>query len=253
MFNVVIFTGGETCEPYKAHHWLKSSSIDFIIAADAGFENCLNFQEVPNLIIGDFDSTSKEKVQNFFEKNDDVCQCEGKNFSIQTWPKDKDFTDTELALIEAKNYEEANRASNCFNSKSELYTILVGGDGGRLDHLFGIHNIFTSENYPNVWLGKEQAIICLDSESDFNTLEVTNLTENSMVSVFPVFTKNYDKSKYQVLSENLKWDIGNLLWNENQISLSNRILNSENGKCKLSSKYGRFLVFIPLYAKISWY
>ena len=129
---------------------------------------------------------------------------------------------------------------------------MVGGDGGRLDHLFGIHNIFTSENYPNVWIGKEQAIICLDSESDFKTLEVENLKEDSMISVFPVFTNKYEKSKYQIKSENLKWDIGNLLWNENQISLSNRISSPENTKCELSAQYGRFLAFIPLYSKISW-
>ena len=251
MFNVVIFTGGETCDAIEGEHWLKSISIDYIIAADSGFENSIKFQRSPNLVVGDFDSTNKEKVIQYLESNKAIYLGE-KQPKIQTWHKDKDFTDTELALMEAKKCQNEYEPNSEKSEQRNLYAILVGGDGGRLDHLFGIHNIFTSENYPNVWLGKEQAIICLDSESDFNTLEVTNLTENSMVSVFPVFTNNYEKSKYQITSENLKWDIGNLLWNENQISLSNRISNSEKGKCKLSSKYGRFLVFIPLYAKISW-
>lgn len=37
MFNVVIFTGGETCDAIEGEHWLKSISIDYIIAADSGF------------------------------------------------------------------------------------------------------------------------------------------------------------------------------------------------------------------------
>ena len=147
MYKVVIFTGGEAPEVFKGNHWLNSSSNDCIIAADSGFENCLAYEKVPNLVIGDFDSTSQKKVEEFFanDLSKDFRDEDGEelflpktDYKILSWPKDKDYTDTELALIEAKNYAAAQCATNCFNTKSKLYTILVGGDGGRLDHLFAL-------------------------------------------------------------------------------------------------------------------
>lgn len=260
MYKVVIFTGGEAPEVFKGNHWLNSSSNDCVIAADSGFENCLAFDKVPNLVIGDFDSTSQKKVEEFFtnDLSKDFRDEDGEDlflpktdYKILSWPKDKDYTDTELALMEAKNYVAAQCASNCFNTKTKLFTILVGGDGGRLDHLFGILNLYKTENYPNVWLGKEQGIICLDSNTDFHTLEISNLQKDSVISVFPVFSQNLEKSKYQVESENLKWDLSLVNWEENQLSLSNRLENPETKTCKISAKTGRFIVFVPLYALVN--
>lgn len=260
MYKIVIFTGGETCDHYKGNHWLNSSSIDFVIAADSGFENALKFDKTPNLVIGDFDSTSKSYVAEYFrERNIEIDfeeNAEGffyyekseNNCKIQSWPKDKDFSDTELALIEAKNYELAQRATNCFNEKSNLFTILVGGDGGRLDHLFGILNNYKTNNYPNIWLGKEQAIIALDSDSNFSNLDIYNLNENSNISVFPVFIDKFQSNQYEIDSINLKWELKSVNWTKNQISLSNRIEKIENQKVSICANYGRFLIFVPLYA-----
>ena len=115
----------------------------------------------------------------------------------------------------------------------------------------GIHNLYKTENYPNVWLGKEQGIICLDSKTDFHTLEISNLQKDSVISVFPIFPQNLEKSKYQVESENLKWDLSLVNWEENQLSLSNRLENPETKTCKISAKTGRFIVFVPLYALVN--
>ena len=72
-----------------------------------------------------------------------------------------------------------------------------------------------------------------------------------MISVFPIFTNVFEKSKYQVESENLKWDLSLVNWEENQLSLSNRLENQETKTCKISAKSGRFIVFVPLYALVN--
>ena len=72
-----------------------------------------------------------------------------------------------------------------------------------------------------------------------------------MISVFPIFPQNLEKSKYQVESENLKWDLSLVNWEENQLSLSNRLENPETKTCKISAKTGRFIVFVPLYAIVN--
>lgn len=220
---IVIFTGGETCSFEKGKYWVNSKPNDFIIAADSGFENCLNFQEKPNLLIGDFDSINKELIPAI------------KDFEVREWPKDKDFTDTELALIEAKKYQK------------DSFIILVGGDGGRLDHLFGIKHIFETENYPNIWVAKNQIALCLDFNSDFKQIKIGNINPDDVISVFPVFA--HKNEKYKIESHNLKWSLNDVKWEENQISLSNR-LKIQNDDCKFSAKYGRFLIFVPLHSKI---
>ncbi|MBR4999201.1 MAG: hypothetical protein IKY10_04895, partial [Clostridia bacterium] len=143
--------------------------------------------------------------------------------------------DTELALIEAHNYEK------------DSFVILVGGDGGRLDHLLGIRHIFETENYPNIWVAKNQIALCLDSASDFKQIRIENINSEDVISVFPVFA--HKKEKYKIESQNLEWPLNDVKWEENQISLSNR-LKEQNGCCELSVKYGRFLIFIPLHSKI---
>ncbi len=238
MSNIVIFTGGETADANKALHWLKKIQIDFIIAADSGFDNAIKFNQIPNLVIGDFDSKSKEKIQEYIQKN----QKSFENCEIQSWPTDKDFTDTELALMEGKNR---------FQTANELFMILVGGDGGRLDHLFGIQHIFSTENFPNIWIGKEQVILCLDSERNFNKIKISNILENDVVSVFPIFPKKYEKSKYQIESKNLKWDLQAVNWLENEISLSNRLEEATEKTCELFAINGRFLVFLPLHSEVN--
>ncbi len=77
----------------------------FIIAADGGLEKLRSENISPDLVIGDFDSLGTNPI--------------GSN--VMTFPKEKDDTDTMLAIKEAlkRGYEK-------------IY--ISGGVGGRLDH-----------------------------------------------------------------------------------------------------------------------
>lgn len=84
---------------------------DFVLCADGGMDHLLKINYIPDLVLGDFDSISKDSF-NFIREN---------NIPIQKYPSIKDSTDTELAidyLVE--------------NGFDEI--ILTGVTGTRLDH-----------------------------------------------------------------------------------------------------------------------
>ncbi|MBR4950056.1 MAG: thiamine diphosphokinase [Clostridia bacterium] len=80
----------------------------FIICADGGYKHIEKLNITPDLVIGDFDSFQKEKIN---------CR------EIITLPVEKDDTDTFFAVKEAMR-------RGC----SEIY--IAGGIGSRLDHTF---------------------------------------------------------------------------------------------------------------------
>ncbi|MBU3226876.1 thiamine diphosphokinase [Clostridium algidicarnis] len=85
---------------------------DFLIAADKGGEVLYRAGISPNILLGDFDSID-EKVFNHFKTNLE---------DIEIYPKEKDFTDTELALIKALE-------------KKAKEIVFLGCTGSRLDHM----------------------------------------------------------------------------------------------------------------------
>lgn len=110
---IVIVSGGTPPSYDLIKKELEDST--FLICADSG-GNCLyEYNIIPNYVMGDFDSISKEAL-GFFENNG---KC-----SIETYPKDKDFTDTELVL---------NKAIELGATE----VVLLGCTGTRIDHLMG--------------------------------------------------------------------------------------------------------------------
>ena len=141
--HIVVFTGGLYPEPEATENFWKNSigaAPDYVIAADSGLDACLEYKKYfdgrydfsPRKILGDFDSISSQEILASFEKN------------VETFEKDKDFTDTELALRFA--YKKAAE------KKLKPFVTLVGGDGGRIDHLLNNVNFFRTEFSPDAWL-----------------------------------------------------------------------------------------------------
>lgn len=91
--------------------WLKRfvtlESPDFIIAADGGFDHLSRAGVTPHMLVGDMDSISGSPGSNLTE--------------VVTFPKEKDFTDLELALDIAIG-------------KGAERILLVGVTGNRMDH-----------------------------------------------------------------------------------------------------------------------
>lgn len=86
-----------------------AESVSYIIAADGGQNMARKFGLRPDCIIGDFDSTTQ----------DEDFDC----LTI-TYPAEKDITDTEGALLHARE-------------KGFSRVLVLGGMGGRLDHTLG--------------------------------------------------------------------------------------------------------------------
>jgi thiamine pyrophosphokinase len=110
---IVIVSGGEAPSYELIRKELKNSS--FLICADSG-GNCLyKYNIVPHYLMGDFDSINKNVLE-FFKKSPEC--------NIEAFPKDKDFTDTELVL---------NKALELGGTEISL----LGCTGTRIDHLMG--------------------------------------------------------------------------------------------------------------------
>jgi len=107
----IIFANGEFCQTVNE---INISDDDLVIAADGGSGHCQTLGIIPDVLIGDLDSTSKNLVQEW--ENDGAL--------IIRHPAQKDQTDLELALLHA----QAEGASEI---------IVYGAVGGRLDMTFG--------------------------------------------------------------------------------------------------------------------
>jgi len=107
----IIFANGEFCQTVNE---LNTAKDDLVIAADGGSRHCQTLGIIPDLLIGDLDSTSKDLIQEW--KNAGVL--------VIRHPAQKDQTDLELALLHAQA-----------EGVSEI--IVYGAVGRRLDMAFG--------------------------------------------------------------------------------------------------------------------
>lgn len=111
MKKVLILVNGE----YGDYHFCKSlEAYDMIICADNGMHHARHLKLVPDLIVGDFDSSTGEDLA-FFR---------AMGVKVETFNPHKDATDTELAV---------DRAIEAGATEIMIW----GGVGTRLDHSLG--------------------------------------------------------------------------------------------------------------------
>lgn len=106
----LILTGGGIDLPFT-RSYVNNRKFDLVIAADRGVSYARELGIKPDVILGDFDSLGEE------EKN----MMEAWQIPIVTFPPEKDFTDTHLA-IEAAIERGADELT------------LIGATGTRMDH-----------------------------------------------------------------------------------------------------------------------
>lgn len=109
---VIIISGGKP--PSKELLMQEVTKDTFIIAADSGADCLYDYNIMPDLLLGDFDSIDK-KILDYFKKS---------NCTIDIYPTEKDYTDTEIAVKKALSMKP-----------DEI--ILLGCTGSRVDHLLG--------------------------------------------------------------------------------------------------------------------
>ena len=111
--------GGEAPDADLVAALRESSPPDFLLAADSGADAAFSLGLRVDVIVGDFDSVSPQALASARQQ--------------KRYPVDKDATDLELALREARDLG------------AERIT-LIGGGGGRLDHLLANAAVLGSDD-----------------------------------------------------------------------------------------------------------
>jgi thiamine pyrophosphokinase len=137
---------------------------------------------------------------------------------------EKDYSDTELAL--KLLWEEG-----C----DELW--ILGGGGGRLDHILALRSLFERDPHPFRWITAAEDLRCLEAPGEFRLLN----PPGGAVSVFPL-----GDGPWEAESAGLKWPLAGLPWDRGFFGLSNA---AETGAFTLRALRGRFLLVLPLGAR----
>ena len=205
----VIFTGGEGPSPETISKALAGAE-PLVIAADSGLEAAEAAGLKPGWIIGDMDSL------------DDVSRLSAyPPERVVRYQHEKDYADTELAFSLALE-------KGC----DDIW--LIGGGGGRIDHLFALRSLFERDVFPSRWITEAADIRCIDANAQ-SELSV-NLLKGALVSVFPL-----GGGPWEAKSSNLKWPLDGLSWDRGFFGLSNI---AEDGMISIAAAGGRFMVII---------
>ncbi|MDR0689562.1 MAG: thiamine diphosphokinase [Spirochaetaceae bacterium] len=202
----IAFIGGEG--PGAEQCRVLTRGADLIVAADSGLIAAEAAGIHPDWIVGDMDSlTEPERLKKYPQER------------IRQYPEDKDYTDTELALrlLWDQGCDE---------------TWLLGGGGGRIDHLFAIRSLFEREPRPLRWITAADDIHCITRSLS------PELPPGSLVSVFPL-----GAGPWKAKSRGLRWPLDDLSWDPGFFGISNI---AGEGPFSINVTEGRFLVILPL-------
>ncbi|MDR1587921.1 MAG: thiamine diphosphokinase [Treponema sp.] len=230
----IAFTGGEGPGPEKAR-WLLAAAGEgsaagrgragspgpcLVAAADSGLAAAVAAGIRPDFVIGDMDSLKDLSLLDSYPA-DRVIRCK----------PDKDYTDTEMAL--SLLWEKG-----C----DEIW--LLGGGGGRTDHLFAIRSLFERDRFPSRWFTAAEDIFCVEApgglvypDAGAASLE-GGRKSGGLVSVFPLGSGPWEAS-----GRGLKWPLEGLDWNRGFFGVSNV---APDGDFSIRALRGRFLIILPL-------
>ena len=207
----IVFAGGEGPGPDTLRRLLEVPAAGaLIVAADSGLELAEAAGLRPDWITGDMDSLDSEDRLRSYPAD-----------RVIRHAAEKDYTDTELAfaLLWEKGCEDA---------------WIVGGGGGRIDHLFGIRDLFERELFPRRWITAAEDIRCIDEAGGSLNMR---LEPGSLVSVLPL-----GGGPWKAESRGLKWPLDNVYWERGLYGLSNVALAEE---ITVNAGQGRFMVIFP--------
>lgn len=225
---VLIFTGGQAPDTEIAAPFFRNYKVDYIIAADSGLDTYEKYLEAglvskaPDYLVGDFDSVSDRRLLEKYKCERDV------------YSHDKDFTDSELALMKARKV-----------AGLEGKVVLCGGNGGRPDHFMALFDSFSRDYRADVWLCGEQVVWFCGFGS---SMEISQVNFEDRISVSRI-SSEYENTN--LACNGFEW---NQLFEKGMPSLSNRISREyfEKGKTiSLKAEKGSFLIYVPFTAKVS--
>ena len=137
------------------------------------------------------------------------------NADIRKYDTAKDRTDTEIGIE--------------YLWENGVFDItIVGGGGGRVDHLLGILSLFHRERYPRRWITDREEIRVIDSTIEFR------MPEDRLVSFFPV-----GPEPCMMESEGLRWELTGLVWKQGDVGISNEC---RGATCRVTMRSGRLIM-----------
>lgn len=187
---------------------------DYVICADGGLEKAKKYGIIPDLIIGDFDSTDPDILKEY-----------EKRIPLERYPAEKDFTDMELAIESAI-------------SRGYKNLVLTGATGTRLDHTLG--NIMLMEKYCKTGVN----ITIIDNNNEMriisdNTDLLLEGKEGHYISLIPL-----TDSIQGLYLEGFKYPLDNVsVQRGSTLCISNQI-RGKAGKIRL--RQGKAILFISI-------
>lgn len=189
----------------KNSNFFDKSYFDYIICADGGQYVAEALNIMPNLIIGDFDSSKRPSITDAF---------------IVSLPKEKDLTDTDAAIWKA------------IEMGFRDITIL-GGLGGRIDHTLG--NIALLDKYSK----RHCNISIMDSQNYMFLIENTTITVKKNSYKFLSLISFSEKST-GVYIRGVQYPLTNAtLTNSMTLGISNEIVENE---ARIKVENGKVLI-----------
>lgn len=181
----LLFIGGEGPPADRIAPYLEGAGL--VVAADSGYDLARSAGCEPSLLVGDMDS-----IRGFAEAEGRI---EAGN--IISFDREKDETDTEIGL-------------RLLNERGITSVTLVGGGGGRLDHLIGLLSLFDRELRPKRWLTARELVVSIEEEERFEAMR------GVVCSFFPV-----GEEPATMRSRGLRWELDGLTWKHGDVGISN--------------------------------
>lgn len=202
----VLFTGGEA-PPWSFVAELVDGA-GRVVAADSGLDVAERHGVYVDQIVGDMDSLADPSVLDGYTPD-----------RVHRYGEAKDLTDTEIG-IKALVEDGCSRIG------------VLGGGGGRLDHLIALLYLFHRTPRPRLWVTGDSVVGDVDSQ----VRVVGHVGER--VSFFPV-----GDEPCSMVSEGLQWELTGLEWSIGDVGVSNRI-TAETMTVEMRS--GRLIVVAPV-------
>ena len=140
-FDAVVLAGGAPLPSHLLPDLIRVlDAASFSVAADAGLHHAHRVGREVDLLIGDLDSVGAEALERARRSGSEV----------RAHPPDKDATDLDLALTAVRER---------WAGPAEPRVLVVGGHGGRTDHLLANVLLLASEDHASLrlsaWLGAD--------------------------------------------------------------------------------------------------
>ena len=163
-----------------------------VICADSGYHSALALGLHPHWLVGDLDSlTISERAL-------------APGCRIERSPRDKDHTDSELALLKAQEL-------GC------TPITLIGGGGLRTDHLLALVWLYEGSLFPDLWITDRARIHCLNATRTApRNWRRSDLVLGEVVSLLPV-----GKAPWKLRSSGLRWSLNGVRWSRTNSGISN--------------------------------